>query len=251
MSEPLVRIHDVYKTYYVGKRSVHALSGVSLDISKGTIISLLGVNGAGKTTLSSILATLHPLTSGNILYKGMSIYKNLITYRRAVGFCPQKANLDFQLNVRDNLLFAGRYFLMPDKELQARVNYLLHEFNLESYASSSPRELSGGYRQRLLIARSIIHTPEILILDEPTVGLDPHVRRDVWEILKKLREEGMTIILTTHYLEEAEILSDYVAMLSKGRVIMQATVDDLKVKYKKNTLEEVFLQLVEEEQSAP
>lgn len=248
MSDPLLRIRDVYKAYRDNNHLVHALNGVSLDINSGIIFSLLGVNGAGKTTLSSILATLHPLSAGDILFKGNSIYKNILEYRRALGFCPQKANLDSYLTVEENLLFAGRYFLMPEHVVKERTAELLDQFSLYKYASYKVRDLSGGYRQRLLIARSIVHKPEILILDEPTVGLDPHIRRDIWEIIRELKKHGITVILTTHYLEEAEILSDIVAMLSKGRVIMQATVDDLKVKYKKNTLEEVFLQLVEEEQ---
>lgn len=247
MADPLLRIHDVYKTYYDTKRPVHALNGVSLDIQEGTIFSLLGVNGAGKTTLSSILATLHPLTSGDVFFKGTSMYKNIIAYRRALGFCPQKANLDTYLTVEENLLFAGRYFLMPEPAIHERTSQLLDDFDLHKYASFEVKDLSGGYRQRLLIARSIVHKPEILILDEPTVGLDPHIRRDLWDIIRELKKLGITVILTTHYLEEAEVLSDTVAMLSKGRVIMQATVEDLKIKYKKNTLEEVFLQLVEEE----
>lgn len=248
MSDLLLRIDNVYKTYYDNKRPVHALNGVSLDIKEGIVFSLLGVNGAGKTTLSSILATLHPLSSGDILFRGISIYKNILEYRRALGFCPQKINLDTYLTVEENLIFAGRYFLMPEHIVQERTAQLLDEFNLYKYAAYKIKDLSGGYRQRLLIARSIVHKPKILILDEPTVGLDPHIRRDLWEIIRQLKHYGITVILTTHYLEEAEVLSDIVAMLSKGRVIMQATVDDLKVKYKKNTLEEVFLQLVEEEQ---
>lgn len=248
MSDVVLRIHDVYKIYRDNKRLVHALNGVSLDITQGTIFSLLGVNGAGKTTLSSILATLHPLTSGDILFKGVSIYDNIINYRKALGFCPQKPNLDMFLTVEENLLFAGRYFLMSEHSIRERTAYLLDEFNLHKYATFKVKDLSGGYRQRLLIARSIMHNPEILILDEPTVGLDPHIRHDLWEVIKGLKKNGITVILTTHYLEEAEVLSDTVAMLSKGRVIMQATVADLKVRYKKNTLEEVFLQLVKEEE---
>ncbi len=249
MADPLLRIHDVYKTYYDNKRPVRALDGVSLDIQQGIIFSLLGVNGAGKTTLSSILATLHKLTSGDVLYKGTSIYKNLIRYRYALGFCPQKANLDTYLTLEENLLFAGRYFLMSEHKIRERIARLLDEFQLTKYRTFKVSALSGGYRQRLLIARSIVHEPEILILDEPTVGLDPHIRRDLWNIIRDLKKQGITIILTTHYLEEAEVLSDYVAMLSKGRVIMQATVDDLKVKYKKDSLEDIFLHLVKKEQS--
>ncbi len=247
MSSVLLRIKDVYKIYKEKKRVVNALNGVSLDIYQGEILSLLGVNGAGKTTLSSIIATLHPLTSGQVLYQGISIYDDLITYRKALGFCPQSPNLDPELTVRENLLFAGRYFLMPEQYVQERTDTLLKQFKLTRYKDFNVQALSGGYKQRLLIARAIMHEPKLLILDEPTVGLDPDIRRNLWDIIRELNQKGMTIILTTHYLEEAELLSDRVCMLSQGKIIMTATVADLKEKHKKESLEEVFLHLLKEE----
>jgi ABC-2 type transport system ATP-binding protein len=243
----LVSIQDVYKTYRLKNSFVEALKGVSLDIYKGEIVALLGVNGAGKTTLSSILATLHPVTSGTILFKNVSMYDNLIAYRKALGFCPQRPNLDKMLNVEENLWFAGRYFLMPESEIQSRTEFLLDQFNLIAYRKAPVDALSGGYKQRLLIARAMMHKPELLILDEPTVGLDPDIRRSLWKIIKSLKELGITVILTTHYLDEAEVLADRVCMLSRGSIIMTATVQDLKELHKKETLEEVFLHMVKEQ----
>lgn len=249
MSQVILQIRDVYKTYKTKRGIVNALNGVSLDIYAGEILSLLGVNGAGKTTLSSIIATLHPPTSGQVLYDGISIYKDVFNYKKVIGFCPQKPNLDLELSVEQNLLFAGRYFLMPESQVQEKTKELLQRFDLEKYKHFPVQALSGGYKQRLLIARAIIHDPKIVILDEPTVGLDPHIRRHLWQIIKELKQQGMTVILTTHYLEEAEVLSDRVCMLSKGSIIMTATVDDLKIKHKKATLEEIFIELVEEEEN--
>lgn len=245
----LLSIRSVTKIYADKHRgTIHALNGVNLDIAQGEIISLLGVNGAGKTTLSSILATLHPPTSGDVLFKGTSIYKNILDYRRAMGFCPQRPNLDMQLTVKDNLIFAGRYFLLPEVEVKRRVEELLTQFGLDRYASFNIHALSGGYKQRLLIARALMHKPALIILDEPTVGLDPDIRRQLWQVIRQLKQQGITVILTTHYLEEAEILSDRVCMLSRGKIIMTATVQDLKQTRKKNTLEEVFLELVQEDE---
>ncbi len=248
MADPILQIKNVSKIYKTKERTVYALDDVSLTIYPGEILSLLGVNGAGKTTLSSILATLHPPTSGNVLYKGKSIYKHLVAYREAMGFCPQKPNLDTYLNVEENLIFAGRYFLLPEKEIKKRVDELIKLFNLGQYRKFNINALSGGYKQRVLIARAMVHNPKILILDEPTVALDPDIRRSLWDVILKLKKEhGMTIILTTHYLEEAELLSDRVCILNKGKVILTESVEDLRNKHEKQKLEDIFLKLIEQE----
>ncbi len=244
-------ITNISKEYHDDKKIVRALNNVSLDIYQGEILSLLGVNGAGKTTLSSILATLHPPTSGDIRYKKESIYDQLIAYRSQLGFCPQKINLDSDLNVADNLYFACRYFLMTKQEALLRTVELLEKFNLEKYAQFDVDELSGGYQRRLLIARSLVHQPSILILDEPTVGLDPHIRHNLWDIIKELREQNITVILTTHYLDEAELLSDRVCLLSQGKVVFVGPTKELKKVHKKETLEEVFLEFSKEPEEEP
>jgi ABC-2 type transport system ATP-binding protein len=248
MNNEILRIQSVSKTYHSSNRIVHALDNISLSINKGEIFGLLGVNGAGKTTLSSILATLHPPTSGDILYNGVSIYHDLDTYRMHLGFCPQYQNLDQFLTVEENLLFAGRYFLVPANVLVARVAYLIEHFGLQKYAQFKINELSGGNKQRVLIARALIHNPTIIIFDEPTVGLDPDIRRALWEQIKSLKNMGITIILTTHYLDEAEQLSDRVCFLHKGKIILIDSVQSLKAQHNQENLEDIFIHLIQEQQ---
>ncbi len=246
MNSPILEIKNVTKVYHDYQSTVRALDGVTLTIKQGEIFGLLGVNGAGKTTLSSILATLHPVSSGTILFKGVSIYDNLIRYRKALGFCPQKQNLDPDLSVYENLLFAGRYYLMPEDEIKQRIEELIKELELERYRDFQIDDLSGGNQQRVLIARALIHKPEIVLLDEPTVGLDPDIRRKLWQQISDLRKLGVTIILTTHYLDEAEYLSDRVCILNKGKVVLIETVAGLREKYKMAHLEEIFLAITQD-----
>lgn len=247
MSQPLLQIQNVTKQYFGSSRVTYALKGVSFDIYPGEIVGLLGVNGAGKTTLSSIIASLHPATSGDVLFHGASIYDDIIAYRRNLGFCAQKQNLAEHMTVKEHLEFAGRYFLMPSDEITQRVNELVQLFGLDNYLNQHPSELSGGYKQRLLIARSIIHRPQLVILDEPTVALDPHIRRLLWDIIKGLKNQGISVVLTTHYLDEAEILSDRICLLSEGVVRLIETPQMLMSSYNKERLEDVFLQLINEE----
>ncbi len=248
MEYQFLQIQDITKIYQSDSKPITALDNVSISINRGEVFGLLGVNGAGKTTLSSILATLHPPTSGDVLFKGKSIYTDLMQYRHSLGFCPQTQNLDTFLTVRENLIFAGRYLLMPEDLIKERVAELMKELELTHYADFSISALSGGNKQRVLIARALIHKPQLVILDEPTVGLDPDIRKKLWHIIRKLRDQGITIILTTHYLDEAEFLSDRICMLHKGRVILIESVKKLKEQHEQRKLEDIFIRLVEEEQ---
>ncbi len=241
-----LQIKNISKYYTDRNNTVRALDDVSFDIHHGEIFSLLGVNGAGKSTLSSIIATLHPPTAGDILFKGESIYEDIINYRRSLGFCPQKQNLDTYLNVKDNLIFAGRYFLLPESVIQERAAVLMDKLELTRYASFEIDQLSGGTKQRVLIARALMHSPELVLLDEPTVGLDPDIRRKLWQIIKELKKQGVTIILTTHYLDEAEHLSDRVCILNKGKIQLIASVKELKAQHAMASLEDIFLTLTKE-----
>jgi len=245
----ILEIKNLVKIYSDTIKVVRALDQLSLKIMKGEILALLGVNGAGKTTLSSILATLHPPTSGDVLFNGVSIYKYIDKYRALLGFCPQRPNLDYELTVEENLLFAGRYYLVPDKILKKRVITLLEQFDLMKYAKFNVSALSGGYKQRLLIARALIHEPSFVILDEPTVGLDPDIRRQLWDTIKALKSQGVTVLLTTHYLEEAEVLADRVCILHDGKILLVDQAENLKQQFGKKNLEEVFLHLLQEEAS--
>jgi ABC-2 type transport system ATP-binding protein len=245
----ILSLKNVSKIYQDKNRQVKALDSVSLEINQGEIFCLLGVNGAGKTTLSSILATLHPATSGQVLYKGKSIYDDLYRYRSALGFCPQTQNLDSFLTVKENLIFAGRYFLMPEDLIKKRVEQLMEQLQLTKYADFDVHQLSGGTKQRALIARALMHNPEIVILDEPTVGLDPDIRRKLWDIIKNLKSMGITVILTTHYLDEAEVLSDRVCMLNKGKVLLIESVANLKAKHQLSRLEDIFIRITSQEET--
>jgi ABC-2 type transport system ATP-binding protein len=243
----LLSIQNITKTFQTSNKTIKALKGVSLDIYQGEILSLLGVNGAGKTTLSSIISSLNPPTSGDIMYNGQSIYKDLIDYRRIIGFCPQKPNIDGMLTLEENLYFAGRYFNLPEDIIKQRAHDLMKKFSLLQYATSKGSILSGGYKQRFLLARTLMHQPKIVILDEPTVGLDPHIRRNLWDVIKELKKDGVTVLLTTHYLDEAEYLSDRVCILDKGVIKLIDTPANLKTTYGQDNLENVFIELIKED----
>lgn len=219
MERGLLKIESVSKSYRrKGDQVRHALAGVDLELRLGEIVALLGLNGAGKTTLSSIIATLTPPSSGRLSWNGCSIYSALCAYRSIVGLCPQYQNLDPHLTLEQNLLFQGRYYGLRGHELYAAVEKLLKNFELEPYARLSAEELSGGYKQRFLIARALIHSPKLVILDEPTVGLDPQARRHLWHHICSLRDTGACVLLTTHYLDEAEILADRVCKIGRAHV---------------------------------
>ncbi|HEV2917337.1 MAG TPA: ABC transporter ATP-binding protein [Candidatus Babeliales bacterium] len=243
-------MQELLKINYIKKRygTTQVLNGINLTIYKGEIVSLLGINGAGKTTLSSIIATSHPASEGDITYKGNSIYNNLIHYRSRIGYCPQKPNLNPFLTLKQNLIFAGALYGMKEEAIQNRLHILVNRFGLAAYLNQKASVLSGGYKQRFMIARSLMHQPEFIIFDEPTVGLDPHIRRGVWEVIKELKQEGMTVLLTTHYLDEAEKLSDRVCILDKGHIKLIDTPDKLMADFKQKNLEDVFIALLQANQ---
>lgn len=247
MNNTLLRMQNISKTYFLSGRGVReALKSVSLEIYQGEVLGLLGVNGAGKTTLSSILATLHPPTSGDVLWQGASVYQNLLNYRKILGYCPQNPNLEKNLTLAENLVFSGMCYGLSKTKALERKKILLNQFDLEPYAQASVLELSGGYRQRFLIARALVHEPQFVILDEPTVGLDPHIRRGLWEVIADLRTKRISVLLTTHYLDEAETLSDRVCLIHSGTIRTTDTPANLKRFHQKNNLEEVFLKFVDD-----
>lgn len=247
MAELFLQIKKVSKAYYDKRRLVkEALKGVSLDLYQGEVLGLLGVNGAGKTTLVSIIATLHPPTAGDVLWNRESIYKNLLAYRSVVGFCPQHANIEKQLSLGENLVFSGRCYGLSKGDALTRRNKLMDQFKLGEYVNAYIDQVSGGYKQRFLIARSLMHQPKLVILDEPTVGLDSHIRRELWEVIGELRSQNITVILTTHYLDEAEYLSDRICLIHGGTIRTVDTPKNLKNQHQKNNLEEVFLKFVDD-----
>jgi ABC-2 type transport system ATP-binding protein len=215
-STPAVETDALVKRY----PKVEALSGVSLFIEPGEIFALLGPNGAGKTTWISIVCGLTRATSGHARVLGHDVVRDAMAARRVVGLVPQEINFDPFFTAREVLRFQMGYFGVPPSD--ERVDELLAALALSEKADVSSRELSGGMRRRLLIAKALVHRPRVAFLDEPTAGVDIALRRDLWNYVRRLRAEGTTIVLTTHYLEEAEQLADRVAVIDHGRLI---TVD--------------------------
>jgi ABC-2 type transport system ATP-binding protein len=241
MPNIFLQINGIKKKY----GTTPVLKGIDIVIYQGETLSLLGINGAGKTTLSSIIATLHPPTEGDILYNGVSIYKCITEFRRELGFCPQKPNLNSMLTLEQNLRSDGALYGMAPAEIDARIKELSEQFELTNYLQEKASMLSGGYKQRFMIARTLMHRPKFIILDEPTVGLDPHIRRNLWEIIKGLKQQGITVLLTTHYLDEAEKLSDRVCILDKGQIRLVDTPDKLMADFQQKNLEDVFIGLMQ------
>ncbi|MCH9614147.1 MAG: Linearmycin resistance ATP-binding protein LnrL [Chlamydiia bacterium] len=247
MSKKLLRLERVKKTFTPkGKPAVEALKGVSFDLYEGEILGLLGVNGAGKSTLSAIIATLHPPSEGNIYWEDKSVYDRVLDFRGILGFCPQHPNLDKTLSLEENLVFAGRCFGQSKQEATLRKDELMERYDITPHKKKSIEALSGGLRQRFLLARTLMNRPKLIILDEPTVGLDPHVRRQLWGEIKRLKEEGATVILTTHYLDEAEALSDRLCFIHNGVLLTIDTPKGLRGKHENASLEDVFIKIVDD-----
>lgn len=200
-----------------------AVNGVSFTVQPGELVGFLGPNGAGKTTTLRMLYGLLEPEEGVIRYGGKDFAPHRTELRRLIGVCTQDDTIDYDFTVEQNLRVYASYFRPKVEDLETRIQELLTRFGLKEYAHASPRTLSGGYKQRLLIARSVIHRPRILFLDEPTTGLDPRARVDVWELIDGMRTDGMAIVLTTHYMEEAERLSDELVVLSKGKAVARGT----------------------------
>ncbi|MFN3505458.1 MAG: ABC transporter ATP-binding protein [Caldimicrobium sp.] len=213
--QPALEIKNLKKNY----GSKEALKGISLSLNKGELFSLLGPNGAGKTTTLRILSGLTFPSAGEVLILGKSLHQNELWAKRKIGLVPQHINLDVELTVEENLIIHGLLYNMNLKDIKKRISELLEFADLKERAKAKVKELSGGLKRRLLIIRALFHSPEILLLDEPTVGLDPHIRRKLWNFIKVIQSRGTTILLTTHYMEEAEFLSDRVAFISDGKII--------------------------------
>jgi lipooligosaccharide transport system ATP-binding protein len=206
---------------HLGGRRV--VDGVDLACERSQIVGLLGPNGAGKTTtLRMLYGFLHP-DEGRILVDGVELGRDLVRAKRSIGVCTQDDTFDGDFTVEQNLTIAATYFRPRPTDLGRRVAELLERFDLGPYAGQKPETLSGGYRRRLMIARALVHRPRLLFLDEPTTGLDPQARMGVWDLVDGLRAEGLGIILTTHYMDEAERLSDALTVLAQGRVVARGT----------------------------
>jgi ABC-2 type transport system ATP-binding protein len=236
-----LEISDLVKRYPTG---TEALRGVSLDIEEGQFFGLLGPNGAGKSTLIHCTTGLATPSEGTIRVFGHDAVHDYGEARVAVGLAPQELNLDWFLTLEESLDYHAGYFGMPRKERRQRAAELLEAFSLYDKRKERTRWLSGGMKRRLVLARALMHRPRLLILDEPTAGVDVELRLELWHYVKRINEEGTTILLTTHYLEEAEQLCDQIAFINHGEIVAQGTSDELASRFGVSSLEDAYLELV-------
>lgn len=229
----MIRLENVTKKF----GELTAVNNLSFEIKRGEIFGLLGKNGAGKTTTIKMLTLQLNPTAGKIFFEDA---KNEIEIKSLIGIVPQHLNFDQDLTVGENLELHARLYHLPKNLCQKKIDELLNFVELEKVKNSFTKNLSGGMKRRLLIIRALIHEPKILFLDEPTVALDPQVRRKIWELIQNLKSRGITIILTTHYIEEAEFLCDRVAILNLGKLVALDTTKNL---CNGKSLEETFIQL--------
>lgn len=243
-----IEIKDLNKTYKKTSRNPEkiALKSVNLEIKKGSFFGLLGPNGAGKSTIINILAGLVNKTSGTVKIGGIDIDENRQGTKFKIGIVPQELIIDPFFNVRETLEIYAGYFGV--KKADRRTDEIIEALGLKDKAKSAPRSLSGGMRRRLLVAKALVHNPEILVLDEPTAGVDVELRNQLWDYVEKLNKSGTTVLLTTHYLEEAEKLCDEIAVINHGQVIAHDRKENLM---KLLSSKELIVESINEITSAP
>ena len=208
-----------------------AVDGIDFDVATGQAFGFLGPNGAGKSSTMRMIGCVSPPTSGTLRILGLDPIRDGASIRARLGVVPQQDTLDFELTVRENIVIYGRYFGLSRRELQERADNLLRFVQLEERASSKVEPLSGGMKRRLTIARSLVNDPDVLLLDEPTTGLDPQARHAVWDRLFRLKQQGVTLVLTTHYMDEAEQLCDRLVVMDKGRIAAEGSPLELIGRY--------------------
>jgi len=231
---PAVAFQSVSKTYPSPRGPLHALDGVSFDIEEGEFFGLLGPNGAGKTTLISILAGLARPTAGRVSVHGHDVQAGYAQARRQLGVVPQELVFDPFFTVRESLRIQSGYFGVRNND--AWIDELLESLGLADKAKSNMRQLSGGMKRRVLVAQALVHRPPVIVLDEPTAGVDVELRQTLWQFIARLNKQGHTVLLTTHYLEEAEALCSRIAMLKAGRVVALERTSELLKSASSNVL---------------
>lgn len=220
MKENVIEARGLTKVY----GSVPAVNGIDFSVERGETFGLLGPNGAGKSTTMRMIACRSPLSAGTLTVEGLDVRTQARRIRSLIGVVPQENNLDPDLDVRQNLLTYARYYRIPKPEAVERTDELLRLIGLEGRASARVEELSGGMKRRLMIVRALLHRPRLLVLDEPTTGLDPHVRQEIWQRLEEFRRQArVTIIISTHYMEEAEKLCERLLVIDHGRILAAST----------------------------
>jgi ABC-2 type transport system ATP-binding protein len=238
---PALKVEKLRKTYSNG---LLALDGISLEIQAGRFFGLLGPNGAGKTTLINSVVSLARPDSGRVEVFGWDAHREFREARRMIGVSPQEMNLDKFLTVEEVLLYHAGYYGVEKRKARERTEELLERFGLVGKRKDRVNTLSGGMKRRLMFARALIHDPEILFLDEPTAGVDIELRYSLWEYIRELNRGGLTILLTTHYLEEAEELCEEIALINNGKIAAQDTSAGLKARYGARSVEEVYLKVM-------
>lgn len=219
----MIRYRNVTKRY----GALTAVEDLSLEITRGEFFGLLGPNGAGKTTIMRMTAALTAPTAGSIEIGGERLRRDRPGIKRKFGVVPQYSNLEGELSARQNLEFHGRLYGMPRRLRQERIRELLEFAELSGRSSEAAKNFSGGMQRRLMILKALMHSPQLLLLDEPTVGLDPAARRKIWDLLRNLNRGGLTIFLTTHYMEEAQNLCGRVALIDRGKLVRLGTVGEI------------------------
>ncbi|HUR33853.1 MAG TPA: ABC transporter ATP-binding protein [Vicinamibacterales bacterium] len=225
--EPLVRARTLRKTF----ASFTAVDGIDFDVRRGEAFGFLGPNGAGKTSTMKMIACASPATSGELRIFGRDPRTDASAIKARLGVVPQADNLDLELTVRENLLMYARYFDIPARTARQRAEELLAFVQLTERGHSQVDSLSGGMKRRLTIARALVNQPDLILLDEPTTGLDPQARHLIWERLYRLKKDGATLLLTTHYMDEAEQLCDRLIVMDKGRIVAEGSPRDLIERY--------------------
>jgi ABC-2 type transport system ATP-binding protein len=226
-SPPALRVRKLGKRY----GDFVAVDGISLEVAAGDFFGFLGPNGAGKTTTINAIVGLAQITSGTIQVFGYDVEREWRAARREIGLAPQEYNFDRYLSIRDVLIFQAGYYGLRPREVRGRADELLERFGLSSKANQTYVKLSGGMKRRLSLARALIHSPRLLILDEPTAGVDVELRIELWELLRELNAGGSTIVLTTHYLEEAEALCRNIAIIEGGKIVAMEPTDKLLARH--------------------
>jgi len=238
---PALKIEKLTKTYSNG---FLALDGVSLEVGAGKFVGLLGPNGAGKTTLINSVVSLARPDTGSVEVYGKDAFREFREARRMIGISPQEVNLDKFLTVREVLTFHAGYYGVPRKKAKEKAEEMLERFGLVEKRDQRTNTLSGGMKRRVMFARALMHDPDVLFLDEPTAGVDVELRYSLWGYVRELNRGGMTILLTTHYLEEAEALCDEIALIDGGRIVDRGTSADLKDRYEAGNVEEVYMKVI-------
>jgi ABC-2 type transport system ATP-binding protein len=240
-----IEIRDLVKRY----GSLEAVRGISLSVEQGAFYGFLGPNGAGKSTTIHIITGLCSRTSGEVSVFGRDVTRDYVFCRRQIGLAPQEFNFDRFFSIRKILEYEAGYFGMRSSGAKTRVQELLERFGLWDKRDEKCTKLSGGLKRRLLVAKALVHDPDILILDEPTAGLDVELRLELWQYLRELNRAGKTILLTTHYLEEAEELCGEIAIIHHGKIIRRGTKEDL-LGSSGRSLQEVFLKATQGQEAA-